>query len=32
MLNVLRHSGLPATESEEDGIVHVTLVLGEGTE
>ena len=27
MLNVLRHSGLPMTESEEDDIVHATLYL-----
>jgi RimJ/RimL family protein N-acetyltransferase len=31
MLKVLRHSGLPRTESEQDGVVHVTLTLGEGT-
>ena len=30
MLDVLRHSGLQATEIEEEGVVHVTLVLGEG--
>jgi RimJ/RimL family protein N-acetyltransferase len=28
MLKVLRHSGLPMTESEQDGVVHVTLTLG----
>jgi hypothetical protein len=28
MLSVLRHSGLPATEREKDGIVTVTLALG----
>jgi hypothetical protein len=27
MLSVLRHSGLPATEREKDGIVTVTLDL-----
>lgn len=27
MLNVLRHGGLPMTESQEDGIVHATLHL-----
>ena len=31
MLKVLRHSGLPKTESEQDGVVHVTLTLGDGT-
>ena len=31
MLKVLRHSGLPMTESEQDGVVHVTLTLGDGT-
>jgi len=31
MLKVLRHSGLPRTESEQDGVVHVTLTLGDGT-
>ena len=31
MLKVLRHSGLPMTESEQDGVVHVTLALGDRT-
>jgi GNAT superfamily N-acetyltransferase len=31
MLKVLRHSGLPKTESVQDGVVHVTLTLGDGT-
>jgi GNAT superfamily N-acetyltransferase len=31
MLKVLRRSGLPMTESEQDGVVHVTLTLGDGT-
>lgn len=31
MLNVLRRSGLPMTESKKDGIVHATLVLRDGT-
>lgn len=31
MLKVLRHSGLPMTESAEDGVVHVTLTLGART-
>jgi len=31
MLKVFRHSGLPVTASEEDGVVHVTLTLGDGT-
>jgi hypothetical protein len=31
MLKVLRHSGLPMTESEQVGVVHVTLTLGDGT-
>jgi len=31
MLKVFRHSGLPITESEEGGVVHVTLTLGDGT-
>jgi len=30
MLNALRHSGLPVRESESDGIVHITLFLGDG--
>jgi hypothetical protein len=32
MLKVFRHSGLPVTESEEDGILHVTLFLSDGAE
>jgi GNAT superfamily N-acetyltransferase len=31
MLKVLRHSGLPMIESEQDGVVHVTLTLGDRT-
>lgn len=31
MLKVLRRSGLPMTESEQDGVVHVTLALGDRT-
>jgi RimJ/RimL family protein N-acetyltransferase len=31
MLKVLRRSGLPMTESGQDGVVHVTLTLGDGT-
>lgn len=31
MLKALRHSGLPMTESEQDGVVHVTLTLGDRT-
>ena len=31
MLKVLRRSGLPTTESEQDGVVHVTLTLGDRT-
>lgn len=31
MLKVFRRSGLPMTESEQDGVVHVTLTLGDGT-
>jgi RimJ/RimL family protein N-acetyltransferase len=31
MLKVLRHSGLPMTESAQDGVVHVTLTLGDRT-
>lgn len=31
MLKVLRHSGLPRTETVENGVVHVTLALGDGT-
>jgi GNAT superfamily N-acetyltransferase len=31
MLKVLRRSGLPMTESEQDGVVHVTLTLRDGT-
>jgi RimJ/RimL family protein N-acetyltransferase len=31
MLNALRHSGLPVRESESDGIVHMTLFLGDCT-
>ena len=30
MLKVLRHSGLPRTEDLENGVVHVTLALGDG--
>jgi GNAT superfamily N-acetyltransferase len=31
MLSVLRHSGLPMTESEKDGIVHASLSLQDGS-
>jgi GNAT superfamily N-acetyltransferase len=31
MLKVLRHSGLPMIESEQDGVVHATLALGDRT-
>jgi len=31
MLKVLRNSGLPRTESEQNGVVYVTLTLGDGT-
>lgn len=30
MLKVFRHSGLPMTQEEEEGIVHVTLLLSDG--
>ena len=30
MLKVFRHSGLPMTQIEENGIVHVTLFLSDG--
>jgi RimJ/RimL family protein N-acetyltransferase len=30
MLRVLRRSGLPVNESEADGVVHLTLALGDG--
>jgi hypothetical protein len=32
MLKVFRHSKLPMIQSEEEGIVHVTLFLGDGAE
>lgn len=32
MLTVFRHSKLPMTQSAKEGIVHVTLLLGEGAE